>query len=213
MRFFFIILLFLFFGVAGFAQEMLTGLQINPMVKSRALEVSLMKNSYPGFDTIPMGLPFFDDFSANGVFPSKQRWIDNFAFENDDLPVYPINTGAMTLDAINDSGNMYPTAVAGPETFIADHLTSRFIRLDSTFTPVPRALTPADSVYLSFYYQPQGRGRAPQAQDSLILQFLESPAHDSMVAGGTVRVPDRWRKMWYATGMPLDTFYLHNNHF
>jgi hypothetical protein len=181
------------------------------MVKARAMELSRMNYLNSGTDTIPVAIPFFDDFSANNVFPSSDRWIDHYAFENEDLPVFPINLGAMTLDAINDSGNMYPTAIPGPNNFIADHLTSRYIRLDSVFTPVPRALTPADSVYLSFFYQPQGRGKAPQKSDSLVLEFLAVPAHDSLIMGGTIHIPDMWRQMWFANGMPLDTFYLKNN--
>lgn len=223
MRLFIILTLFLFTGVAGFAQEILTGLQVNPMVKAKAMELTRIKsgmvdnqmqgNDYLNAvsDTIPIPMPFFDDFSANGVFPSSLRWIDHFAFENDDLPVFPINIGAMTLDAINDSGNMYPEAVPGPSAFIADHLTSRYIRLDSTFAPIPRTLTPDDSVYLSFFYQPQGRGRPPQKADSLILQFLAVPAHDSLIPGGSIRVPDSWAKVWFANGMALDSFYLRTN--
>ena len=34
-----------------------------------------------------------------------------------------------------------------------------------------RALNPTDSVYFSFYYQPQGRGDVPLKHDSLVLQF------------------------------------------
>jgi hypothetical protein len=181
------------------------------MVKARAMEFSRLDYLNSGQDTLPVLIPFFDDFSANSVFPSSARWIDHFAFENNDLPIYPVNLGAMTLDALNDSGNMYPNAVPGPMNFIADYLTSRYIRLDSVFTPVPRELTPADSVYLSFFYQPQGRGSAPQKNDSLILEFLEIPAHDSLFIGGTIPVPDKWRQMWFANGMPLDTFYLNNN--
>ncbi|MCX6267318.1 MAG: T9SS type A sorting domain-containing protein [Bacteroidetes bacterium] len=213
MRFFLFILLFLFAGIAGISQEMLTGLQFNPMVKARAMELKQMNYFSRGLDTIPVGIPFFDDFSANSVFPSSKRWIDKFAFENNDLPVYPVNLGAMTLDAINDSGNMYPTALPGPINFIADYLTSRYIRLDSVFTPVPRKMTPADSVYLSFFYQPQGRGKAPQANDSLILEFLASRAHDSIVPGDTIHVPDLWQKQWFSIGMPLDTFYQRHNRY
>ena len=213
MRFFIITIIALFTGVAGFSQEILTGLQTNPMVQAKVLELARMKSTGAGLDTIPVNLPFFDDFSANAVFPSNLRWIDHYAFENNQYPVFPVNIGVMTLDAINDSGNMYPAAVPGPDAFIADHLTSRFIRLDSLFTPLPRRITPADSVYLSFFYQPQGRGRAPQAADSLVLQFLVSPAHDSITAVDTIAVPDLWRKMWYANGMTLDTFYLHNNRY
>ncbi len=211
MRFFFFIIFLLLTGITGFSQEILTGLQYNPMVMARAMEHNPKDYLKAGLDTIPVTLPFFDDFSANNVFPSSDRWIDHYAFENDDLAVYPVNLGAMTLDAINDSGNMYPTAVPGPMEFIADHLTSRYIRLDSVFTPVPRALTPADSIFLSFFYQPQGRGQAPQKNDSLILEFLVAPAHDSISPTDTVAVPDKWRKMWFANGMPLDTFTLRYN--
>jgi hypothetical protein len=211
MRFLFFILFSLLAGVAGVSQEVMTGLQFNTLVKAKAMESDRMDYLNRGTDTIPVNLPFFDDFSANQVFPSADRWIDHYAFENDDLPVYPVNLGAMTLDAINDSGNMYPTAVPGPMTFIADYLTSRYIRLDSLFTPVPHHVTPADSVFFSFFYQPQGRGQAPQKNDSLILEFLVQPAHDSIIPGDTIPVPDLWRQMWYANGMSLDTFYLKNN--
>lgn len=212
MRFFLIIIGFLCIWVGGFAQEIVTGLQFNPMVKAKALELNRMDYLKAGTDTIPIAIPFFDDFSANDVFPSSDRWIDHYAFENDDLPVYPVNLGAMTLDAINDSGNMYPTAVPGPQEFIADHLTSRYVRLDSVFSPAPKALTVADSLYFSFFYQPQGRAKVPpQLNDTLILEFLRSPAHDSITPTDTIAVPDLWRQMWYSTGMPLDTFYLKNN--
>ncbi|HEY9116062.1 MAG TPA: T9SS type A sorting domain-containing protein, partial [Bacteroidales bacterium] len=55
--------------------------------------------------------------------------------------------------------------------FEADVLTSQPIRLDSVFSPVAKVLKPADSVYFSFYYQPQGYGNAPEDWDSLVLEF------------------------------------------
>lgn len=199
------------FGYDIVAQELLTGLQINPVVKAKFEAYQAIKLFSRANDTTPVQLPFLDDFSANGVFPDNSRWIDCYAFENNDIPVYPINMGAATLDAINDSGTLYAHAVPGPQAFIADHLTSRYIRLDSLFTPVPRKITPADSVYLSFYYQPQGRARAPQEADSLILQLLAQPAHDSITPDSTYQIPDRWNKVWFSTGMSLDTFYFKNN--
>ncbi len=199
------------FGYDIFAQELLTGLQVNPVVKAKFEAYQASKLFSRTNDTTPVQLPFLDDFSANGVFPDNSRWIDRYAFENNDIPVYPINMGAVTLDAISDSGTLYAHAVPGPQAFIADHLTSRYIRLDSLFTPVPRKITPADSVYLSFYYQPQGRARAPQEADSLILQLLAQPAHDSITPDSTYQIPDRWNKVWFSTGMSLDTFYFKNN--
>ena len=210
---FYLLLFTLFFGMEVVAQEILTGLQVNPVVREKAREQSRLKDLPFGLDTIPVSLPFFDDFSADQVFPSSERWIDRYAFVNTDIPVYPINLGAVTLDAINDSGFLYRNAVFGPQTFIADFLTSRYIRLDSIFTPVPRKLTLADSVYLSFYYQPQGRGLALETTDSLVLQFLVKPAFDSITPTDTIPIPDQWEKIWITKGMPLDTFFMTNNRY
>lgn len=197
-----------------FAQEYLTGLQENPVIKAGLRDLSRVKLATTGQDTLPISMPFFEDFSSDYIYPSTDRWIDHYGFVNNDYPVFPVNIGALTMDAINDSGLLYKQAIPGPACFIADHLTSRYIRLDSVFTPVARKLTPADSVYLSFYYQPQGRAyRGPAANDSLILQFLTKPGYDTLVPGDTVvtHVPDKWNMIWYANGMQLDTFYLLNN--
>jgi hypothetical protein len=206
------IIIFLFLSVCLSAQEVVTGLQFSPVIKEHALKYKMQKSGN-GEDTIPMNLPFFDDFSANGVFPSSLRWIDRYGFENNDFPLYPIDLGVVTLDAINDTGSMYPDAVPGPLTFIADHLTSRYLRLDSVFSPFPRALSPSDSVYLSFYFQPQGRGLAPHSTDSLVLQFLLKPAFDSIAPGDTniYKIPDKWRHIWSVQGSTLDSFYYFNN--
>ncbi len=200
--------LLVLFSFCVTAQEVLTGLQTNPVVMERVRELSGMKPADAGKDTIPMSLPFFDDFSGGEVFPSPERWIDRYAFVNTDIPVYPINIGAVTLDAINDSGRMYPIAIPGPQTFIADHLTSRYIRLDSIFLPLPKKLTIADSVYMSFYYQPQGRGMPPESTDSLLLQFLVKPGYDSISATDTTIIPDKWETVWGSMGTALDSFLL-----
>ena len=69
--------IFLFFtGFHVFSQEIVTGLQYNPVVIEKAREMRLQKSHPSGVDTIPVGLPFFDDFSSEGVFPSFLRWID-----------------------------------------------------------------------------------------------------------------------------------------
>jgi len=208
------IIYFIFFFFAGFstfAQEIVTGLQYNPVVIDKVREMRLQKPQTSGEDTIPVGLPFFDDFSSGGVFPSSLRWIDRYAYVNTDFPLYPIDYGAVTLDAINDSGSIYANGVPGPETFIADHLTSRYIRLDSLFTPVPRTLRISDSIFLSFYFQPQGRGLAPSTSDSLVLEFLIKSAYDSITTTDTTHFPEIWQHIWASPGMSLDTFYIHNN--
>jgi len=140
-----------------FAQEILTpfiGTEQAP-VRSRAAEARF--------------LPFFDDFSHSVVYPDSTRWTDNSAFVNDGFPLCPPNRNCVTLDVLDASGKVYDYAISNA--FVAEYLTSARIRLDSIMEPEPRALTPADSVYFSFYYQPQGNGNPPEAQDSLVLQF------------------------------------------
>jgi hypothetical protein len=194
------------------AQEVITGLKFNPVVHSKYMERSRQEAYSATADTTPVMIPFYDDFSSNSIYPSPLRWIDRDAYVNADYPVYPIDLGVATLDAINDSGSMYPGAVPGPQAFIADHLTSRYIRLDSLFTATPRAMRVSDSIYMSFWYQPQGRGLAPQTSDSLILEFLAEPEHDSITpSDSTVIIPDRWRRIWSSKGMSLDTFYIQNH--
>jgi hypothetical protein len=202
---------FLFAGLSAFSQEIVTGLQFNPVVAERSGNIQMQKSMTAGEDTIPISLPFYDDFSGGEIFPASQRWIDRYAYVNTDFPVYPIDFGAVTLDAINDSGHVYSNGVPGPQTFEADHLTSRYIRLDSLFTPAQRAYTRSDSIYLSFYYQPQGRGLAPSTSDSLLLQFLFREAFDTIIGTDTIHFPELWKNAWASPGMSLDTFYIHNN--
>ncbi len=154
-------------------QEILTGVGGNPVVEAHYLQSGAGASYKSGFkDVTSLQLPFLDDFSDITVYPDTARWIDNEAYINATFPYYPVNYGVATLDVINARGQVYVGAT--PFSFQADHLTSRPIRLDSVFDAdlgQMIALTPADSVYLSFYYQPQGRGDAPLDHDSLVLQF------------------------------------------
>ena len=114
-------------------------------------------------------LPFFDDFSHSNIYPDSTKWTDNNVLVNDGFPLCPPNRNGATLDVLDASGRVYTYAISNA--FVAEYLTSVRIRLDSVMEPEPRALTPADSLYLSFFYQPQGNGNPPEAQDSLVLQF------------------------------------------
>ena len=114
-------------------------------------------------------LPFFDDFSHSNTYPDSTKWTDNNVLVNDGFPLFAPNRKGATFDVLDASGKVYSYAISNA--FVAEYLTSARIRLDSIMDPDPRALTPADSIYLSFYYQPQGNGNPPEAQDSLVLQF------------------------------------------
>ena len=147
------------------AQEKLSGLHYNPLLRSNAGSSNPQQKS----GTTVLALPFFEDFSVNTLTPNASKWQNQDVFVNKDFPFNPTNTGAATFDVLDETGQVYSTASSVP--FIADYLTSHRIRLDSLFGTDERELTPADSLYLSFWYQPQGRGDKPETNDSLILQF------------------------------------------
>lgn len=169
-----VILLISFIAFSANAQEYLFGLSENPVLKNH---VEQQKNNpqQKAFKssrietTKPVPLPFFEDFKQKGFYPDTARWIDNYVFVNQEFALFPPSWGTATFDAVDEKGSVYSNA--NSLQFSADQLTSRPIRLDSIFSPTPQALSPADSVYLSFYYQPQGVGNDPQSQDSLVLQF------------------------------------------
>ena len=124
-------------------------------------------------------LPFFDDFSHSNVYPDSTKWTDNNVLVNDGFPLCPPNRNAVTFDVLDANGHVYDYAISNA--FVSEYLTSVRIRLDSIMEPEPRALTPADSVYLSFYYQPQGNGNSPETQDSLVLQFGTTTEHQEFL--------------------------------
>lgn len=142
----------------AFAQEILTGFQREPSSPSTRY-----------INNAGIFLPFFDDFSKTRVYADSTKWIDRNAMVTDGFPLNPPTRNAATLDVLDQYGRVYDYAISNP--FVAEYLTSARIRLDSIFDPLPRALTPADSLYFSFWYQPQGNANPPEAQDSLVLQF------------------------------------------
>ncbi|HAW58793.1 MAG TPA: hypothetical protein DCX03_07250 [Bacteroidales bacterium] len=174
------------------AQEILSNLEYNPIVAKESKTFLLKKNTQKASSLL---LPFFDDFSKSEVFPNPDLWDANNVYVNQGFAYNPPNYHVVTLDALDSTGKVYSHATYTP--FEADRFTSLPIRLDSIFSPAPRALLRADSIYFSFFYQPQGQGNPPQNNDSLILYFYNS--RDSI-----------WNRIWASPGMPLDTFYTHH---
>ena len=209
MNFKFYISAFLFcFVISLSGQEYVTGLQINEAVKieSEKLQISL-NQSRSTLDEIPLlTLPFFDDFSTSNIYPDQQLWNGYSVFVNKDFAYMPTNIGAATFDAIDSLGRVYQDASWIP--FKADELRTNYIRLDSVFGLSPRKLTPLDSVYLSFFYQPQGVGDAPQDYDSLVLEFSRETGNlvfshmDSVYVPASIYMQSDTDTIW-----PLDTLW------
>ncbi len=201
------VFLILFISCQVLAQEKFYSLEYNATV---AKQYKNMLNDKPGglyTDTLYLSLPFFDDFSSLSVWPSPLRWADNYAFINTDYAINSPTIGVATLDAIDEKGALYSNA--GPYPFEADQLTSQAIRLDSLFSPQKRAITLRDSLYLSFYYQPQGRGGMPSKRDSLILEFHCPLEVDTVLITGGISLVPRWHAVWATPGgIPVDTFAL-----
>ena len=161
------------------AQEIVKGLYSDRQVKNAWNRLDHRK-SFTSADTLD--LPFFDDFSQSAVYPDQSKWEDNYVFINNTYSVKQRTQGVATFDAIDNNGILYLTAT--PLGFEADHLTSLPIRLN---------YSPADSVYLSFLYEPGGIADPPELQDSLTLQFYAP-------------VEDKWYSVWKAPGSQSDTF-------
>lgn len=124
-------------------------------------------------------LPFFDDFSTirNGI-PDPALWqAGGGAVVNNTLAINHPSVNVVTFDGLNRTGQPYsPTNPFGQGP--ADTLTSQSIDLS--------ALTPADSLYLSFFWQPEGLGEQPDRDDSLQVDFRD--------ANGT------WQPVWWQRG-------------
>ncbi len=109
---------------------------------------------------------FLDDFSKPGPLPDTSFWLTNTVYINHDYGIAPPTLGVATFDGVNQYGYPYNFLAAPGSSGKADTLTSKLISMDS--------LSLADSIYFSFYYQPQGRGNAPEPADSLILEFKKT---------------------------------------
>lgn len=176
---FFILLL----AFSAKAQEAIFPLNGNSVLqnidfKNTKAESSFTQKSATAFgDTLL--LPINEDFSYSNPYPTNKYWLDSNVYINTSMAAKPPTWGVATFDGLNKKGDPYNPNVTNAYG-IADYLTSKPIFLDYAV---------ADSIYFSFYFQPQGYGNNPQPEDSLILEFR---------APGT-----SWTKIWYANGTPI----------
>lgn len=206
-RYLFIILIIFINVRLLYAQENISPLYVNPLLKHNVGAFSDNLKS-----TGLRSLPIMDDFSGGDIYPSPVLWADNYVFIDHYYYYYNPTIGVATLDAINNKGELYPTSSSFA--FSADTLTTHSIRLDSVFYPIPRKISPADSVYLSFWYQPGGGkgypwehfGDVPEKGDSLMLELYRGMDTLHLSEDSTI-IYEVWDKVWSVPGMPLDTFY------
>jgi len=193
-RFFTIVALMLC-ALCGNSQEYLTG--FGKAAETRDGQRRIERN-----DNVAT-LPFFDDFTEKGTSVSTSRWQSPCVLPNSGFPYKPVNYRAATLDLVDGEGTVYGNGSSNP--FIADSLMSVAIRLDSVGG---RALTPADSLYLSFYYQAGGYGNAPDKNDSLVVCFgygYEEYIVDSVYGSITIIEKTKWKHIWSIPGDEFDS--------
>ncbi len=161
-----------------FGQVKFVGLSSNPKLLHND---KLINRKTSITDTLK--LPFIDDFAYDSIYPSQNLWLDRNVYINNNFAVNPPSIGVATFDLLNENGLIYDNS--NTTQFPADYLTSKFINLSN--------YTPSDSIYLSFYYQPQGTSySSPQNNDSLVLQFKTNEKD--------------WQSIWSIAGSSLQNF-------
>jgi hypothetical protein len=161
-----------------FGQEMIAPLNENPQ-----LQVPTINKTSKAQKPTALSLPFFDDFTNDGLYPDPSKWRDLQVYINNHMALNPPSRGVATFDALNEQGIPYDSILFYHQVY-ADSLTSQPIDLSS--------YTPADSIYLSFFFQPKGMGFAPKPTDSLMLFFH--------TGGGN------WNKVWATAGDTANVF-------
>lgn len=185
---------FTFFSTMVNCQEYIENLNFNPALAGEQWHKD-EKNSATAIQ-----LPFFDDFSYRNVYPKQTLWSDNDVFVNNDLGYMPISIGVATFDALDAQGKLHDGLGPGLQG-IADYLTSQPIRLDSIFGDESRKMLVADSVYLSFFYQPMKKIEneiMENDDDELCVDFYSS-------------ADDAWINVWSAKRFSLDTLNVDEN--
>lgn len=119
--------------------------------------------------TIPLVLPFFDDFSkpVREIYPDTLRWEDGYSVRvNDGMAIRPPTINVATFDGLDSIGMAYnPNEVLS--TGYTDELVSQPIDLSEAEVSIAERAT----VYLSFFYQSQGNVEAPDERDFLEVGF------------------------------------------
>ncbi len=170
-------------SVSLFGQEQLKPLNGNLHLSSMTGKTTAHQKTA---SLAPINLPFFDDFSYayKTPYPSTNNWVDSNVYVNVGFPIAPISLGVATFDGLNKKGAPYNIGAPVSYSGLADTLTSRYINLEATTT---HTYVTTDSIYLSFYYQAEGRGDNPEPNDSLSVDFWKPRQH-------------KWKKVWGVKG-------------
>lgn len=171
-------------------------LKITPVNKNHSLK--RINSFQPNHNLAMLGisdtldLPFFEDFNEKTTYPLATRWTDKHVFVNNTFAKSPPTIGVATFDHLNQFGNPY-NGLNKTVSSACDTLTVQPINLKTYKSGINTVGYSAnDSVYLSFFYQPQGWGDYPESTDSLVLQFKN--------------VSGQWKTVWKVSGTSSKSF-------
>jgi hypothetical protein len=135
----------------------------------------------------PLPLPFFDDLARSsqvrfGTHPDSMRWMPGSGVNiNNNQPINHPTYNVATFDGLKANGTPYDFSsplIQGA----TDTLTSRPIDLS--------IYQPADSIYLSFFWEARGLAEQPDLNDSITLEFRDNL--------------DRWHRVWVQRGQRVN---------
>jgi hypothetical protein len=131
-------------------------------------------------------LPFFDDFStATSTHPDSQLWKPGSGvYINNTLTTSHPSINVATFDGLDAAGVPYNFTNEQAQGD-SDTLVSQPISLSG--------LRPADSLYISFYWQAKGLGELPDRADTLRLEFLSNTGD--------------WIAVWKQAGGAFDSLF------
>lgn len=164
-----ILVLILLISCAVSAQLKIIPLRYNGTSNSRIVSQSQ--------STRVLSLPFWDDFSQTSSSPDTLLWKSGVdVFVNDGLAKNAPTYKVATLDGLRGDGIAHD--ILNEFIGLADSMATHYIDLSS--------YSVADSLYLSFYWQPGGFSELPDVEDTLSLHFIDADS--------------TWERVWYANG-------------
>jgi hypothetical protein len=168
------ILVIILLGISGFSTAQVTFKSIEGATRNS------LRVASSGRDSAQLELPFWDDFSLSSYLPDTSQWFVETGTTNisASLGIDPPTINVAVFDGWNAQGTPYSAMQL--EEGIGDSLVSKFIDL----TKVNPALR--ETVYISFFWQKEGRGEFPDDPDFVHLQVMNSDK--------------KWITIWEKTG-------------
>lgn len=136
------------------------------------------KNAAARTKALPvLTLPFFDDFSKpyKGMYPDIALWDSSFSvWVNEGMAINAPTINVATFDGLDSEWRAYkPNDNEILFTGFTDSLVSNRINLSESGNK-PVSAAERTSVFLSFFYQWQGNGEAPDKDDYIQVEFKNS---------------------------------------